>query len=1011
MLCSKLFFRISLLIFWLLFSEGCQPGTGTIGTVEKEGKVYGVTQGAFRHKWWNYYERGLSYADGRLWKQAEGDFRQALSGRAGDQFRARTYGMHFLDYFPLRELGIALFYQNRYAEAIQELEKSLAAQKSAKAEFYLDKARAKRIGERKSDSRPPEISLLTPAEGFLSNQPSLTITGIATDDTYVKSIRVNGAPVRVDVSAKEISFASEVPLKPGENLIRVEAADLSGKKAETVRRVCCDRAGPILNIDDLSLEPASDRYRIKGYAYDDAGIKSIQVNGQEILQSPGTEVVLNHPVPAPHGKAIVIAEDRIGNRTRAEYRAGTRISASPDHFLPPVLLASLETTDASLLSSSFPKQRQEEFFSGHVKIPLPKGEAGFYLAQADAEISTSERYLKRLLRKYRKQGKDYALLIGINDYEEWAPLKTAVNDATALKALLTGKYGYSEENIILRKDTEALRRVLIQDLRQMAAGLGEKDNLLIYYAGHGQLDDLTSDGYWIPADGGRNDPTTWITNSTIRNILSSEKVRGKNIMVIADSCYSGNLLRGGTSLITGTDTAYQAKVLELAHRKSRQIVTSGGVEPVADAGRDNHSLFAYYLLKALEENPNPVMDMESLIVTEVWKSVSEKGGQRPDVGRLQTAMDENGQFVLVQGDWSSVSEEEEEPGAEPDAQKPGFQTAHRNQEAAKSKRVPAPSELPDTEPPLVNIKGWQEKRTVFLERVYIEGNAADEGGIQSLTVNNQKVLKKPGRNVYFNYLADLEEGDNVFLIRCADPVGNVTEKKIEIHRKLPKVMEMDSRMSVALFPFARMRSADRGIKEALLKQLVESRRFNMREWKENLTAAVDTQQDEAAYQDSVKKLAGELNTDFVLIGNFIQKDSSLEISARMVEAESFEILTHEDVYGEDIDREMMATLCEGLVLKLCDSLPLVQGKIVKIKDGEVILNLGKNQNLKKGMHLIFFARGEVLKDPDTGEELGADVEEIGTARIEKLMEKLSCAEPFEKDILGKLREGSDVVTR
>ncbi|MGE0087344.1 MAG: caspase family protein [Desulfococcaceae bacterium] len=986
---KKMFFPVLALILWILFA-GCQPA-GT-GCTEKEGKAYGVTQGAFRHKWWNYYERGISFSDGQLWKQAEEDFRQALSKRDNDQFRARTYGMHFLDYFPRRELGIALFHQNRHAEAVRELEASLSSQKSAKAEFYLDKARSKLIGEQKSDSRAPEISILSPAEGFLSNQQNVTVTGISRDDTYVKNIRVNGIPVRVDVSAKEISFKSEVTLKPGENIIRAEAYDLSGKKSETVRTVRCDRAGPILNIDALTSEPASDRYRLKGYAYDDSGIKSIQINGQEILKSPGTESVLNHLISSPQGKAIVIAEDMIGNQTRAEYTAGKHISASPDYFTPSILLASLDFFP----SLSFSDAKRENI----------------YTAQADADIGTSERYLKRLLKKYRKQGKDYALIIGINAYEEWAPLKTAVNDATALKALLTGKYGYSEENVILRKDREALRTVLMNDLRQLAAGLGERDNLLIYYAGHGQLDDLTSDGYWIPADGGRNDPTTWITNSAIRSILSSEKVRGKNIMVIADSCYSGNLLRGGTSLITGEDTAYQAKILELAHRKSRQIITSGGVEPVADAGRDNHSLFAYYLLKSLEENPNPVMDMESLIVTQVWKSVSEKGGQRPDVGRLQTPMDENGQFVLIQGDWSSESGEEEElADAEEDFQKSFSPEDPRTHEVTKNKEELAESGLPDTEPPLVSIKGWQEKRTVFLERVYIEGNASDDGGIQSLTVNSQKVLKRPGRNVYFNYLADLAEGDNVFTLRCADPVGNVTEKKIEIHRKLHKVMETDSRMSVALFPFARMRSADMGIKEALLKRLVDSHRFNMKEWKDSLTAAPDTEQDEAEYQDRVKKLAGELDTDFVLIGNFIQKDNSLEISARMVEAESFEILTHEDVYGEDPDREKMANLCEGLVLKLCDSLPLVQGKIVKVKGGEVILNLGKNQNLKKGMHLIFFARGEVLKDPDTGEELGADVEEIGFARVQKIMEKLSYAEPFEKDILGKLQEGADVVTR
>jgi hypothetical protein len=177
--------------------------------------------------------------------------------------------------------------------------------------------------------------------------------------------------------------------------------------------------------------------------------------------------------------------------------------------------------------------------------------------------------------------------------------------------------------------------------------LGKQDNLLIYYAGHGQIDDLTGEGYWIPVEGQLKTPSTWIAHSTIKNILSAEKVLGKNIVVIADSCYSGILLRGGPSMLALADQGYQDKLFELAARRSRQVITSGGVEPVADGGRDGHSLFAYYFLKALKENTHGVIDLENLFHSRVWKPVTEIGGQRPNVGRLKTPMDEDGQFVLV----------------------------------------------------------------------------------------------------------------------------------------------------------------------------------------------------------------------------------------------------------------------------------------------------------------------------------------------------------------------------
>jgi len=52
-------------------------------------------------------------------------------------------------------------------------------------------------------------------------------------------------------------------------------------------------------------------------------------------------------------------------------------------------------------------------------------------------------------------------------------------------------------------------------------------------------------------------------------------------------------------------------------------------------------------LKALQENSSDVIDIENLIHSQVWKRVAQIGGQRPSIGRLQSPMDEDGQFVLV----------------------------------------------------------------------------------------------------------------------------------------------------------------------------------------------------------------------------------------------------------------------------------------------------------------------------------------------------------------------------
>ena len=212
-------------------------------------------------------------------------------------------------------------------------------------------------------------------------------------------------------------------------------------------------------------------------------------------------------------------------------------------------------------------------------------------------------------------GNFHAFIVGINAYKEWYPLQTAVKDATALRDLLISQYGF--DKVLLITDADATLLNVINNLKKFAAGLNENDNLLIYYAGHGQLDAFTGDGYWIPVDGKHKDSTTWISHLLVKSILSSERVKAKNIALVSDSCYAGALLRNGPSPVSPKDDKYQGKILALSARKSRQVFTSGGLEPVADGGREGHSLFAYYFLKALKENPRDIIDLENLFYSRV----------------------------------------------------------------------------------------------------------------------------------------------------------------------------------------------------------------------------------------------------------------------------------------------------------------------------------------------------------------------------------------------------------
>ncbi len=305
------------------------------------------------------------------------------------------------------------------------------------------------------------------------------------------------------------------------------------------------------------------------------------------------------------------------------------------------------------------------------------------------------------LNKPGNWGQYHALIIGINDYERWPRLQTAVKDATVLRDLLVSRYAFDKKNVILRTDRKASRRQINRDLRYLAQSMRPEDNRLIYYAGHGQLDDLTGDGYWVTAEGAMKDPSTWVANSYIKAILSSEKVQAKNVVVIADSCYSGSMLRGGPSLMSLDDQRYREKIAQKAALRSRQVISSGGVEPVADGGAEGHSLFAFYLIDALRKNDREVIDLENLFHTKVWKPVTEIGDQRPNVGRLKTPMDQDGQFVLYNATWAR----------EQQARRAAAQAEQQKQIQAQQKAAVASAEME-----LQRQRFEMEKQKLALER-------------------------------------------------------------------------------------------------------------------------------------------------------------------------------------------------------------------------------------------------------------------------------------------------------
>jgi|WetSurMetagenome_2_1015567.scaffolds.fasta_scaffold107636_2 TolB-like protein len=88
-------------------------------------------------KFYNYYTDGLEYVEKKDWLRAIQEFRSAISYEFEDAARKRTYGTHFIEYYPHREIGVCHYFLGEAANAKKELELSAAYVSSGRANEFL----------------------------------------------------------------------------------------------------------------------------------------------------------------------------------------------------------------------------------------------------------------------------------------------------------------------------------------------------------------------------------------------------------------------------------------------------------------------------------------------------------------------------------------------------------------------------------------------------------------------------------------------------------------------------------------------------------------------------------------------------------------------------------------------------------------------------------------------------------------------------------------------------------
>ncbi len=269
----------------------------------------------------------------------------------------------------------------------------------------------------------------------------------------------------------------------------------------------------------------------------------------------------------------------------------------------------------------------------------------FLITRNIGSSAIAKRITSKLFQRRMREdlGSFNALVIGNDSYAAFPALKTAVADANAVAEQLKTRYGYKVSLL-----TNVGREVIIAKLAELTMGMKKNDNLLVYYAGHGQLD-AKGQGFWVPVDGRADDPSSWIANDQVNDYIGASAA--KHVLVVADSCYSGTL--SGNAIRPIPLEAKDEDLLFISRVKARTVITSGGLQPVLDDGGSGHSIFAQAFLTALKQNEG--LSEGYRLYEDVSELVSQRSAvarlpQRPQYSAMKHAGHEGSEFFFLPRD-------------------------------------------------------------------------------------------------------------------------------------------------------------------------------------------------------------------------------------------------------------------------------------------------------------------------------------------------------------------------
>jgi len=284
--------------------------------------------------------------------------------------------------------------------------------------------------------------------------------------------------------------------------------------------------------------------------------------------------------------------------------------------------------------------RELSFLRATAALALFVGGGIVYFRGDDAVLADGHRggpppSPRQLEKRSRPQEGNYvALLFAAERYDPpYANLKHPISDATKLSTVLKDRYGFSDVRLVKNPG----RKELFEEFQALNKRVGDDDNVLIFYAGHGnQYWEENDEGAWIPS--GATGKSDWFAKADLIRFL--EPLKARHVLLLVDACFGGSII-----IPAGTMRADPSESMAEHYYYSKPSVkamTSGASEEVKD-----ESLFMECLLAELDSNKNDLLLGQQLF-TRVQSKLSTKGYQQiPQFAPVSSSRHAGGDFVFV----------------------------------------------------------------------------------------------------------------------------------------------------------------------------------------------------------------------------------------------------------------------------------------------------------------------------------------------------------------------------